>query len=190
MAELSEEMVGKLMAMAESFQDVKQQVQQAAQDSQQAVQSAKQIEQTIGSLQSDFASRTSTTNNDADSVKSDERMRAQAADSNAAWAFKTNVYDFGRASDILNASQQFNLHQANLNQAVIKLVNGSVDHYLEGTQLNSRFANAKWQQELRHSDIATENQWESTQETANDSIAAELAKSTQMPDAATEKASK
>lgn len=192
MAELSEATVAKFIDMMAGFQSELQALKTTQQSNtdQISAQVAKQIEQTIGSLQSDFSSRTSTIVNDADSVKSDERMRAQAADSNSAWAFKTNVYDFGQAKELLTASQQLSLHQANLNAATIKLVNGAVDKFLydgqSASHLNDRYNNAKWQQELRHSDIASENQWEDKVELAGDIAGLETAKSTQVPPAATE----
>lgn len=185
MATLSDEIVGKLIAMAESFQDVKQQVQQASQDSQQAAQAVKQIEQVVGSLQSDFASRT-VTKDDID-VKADESMRSDTALGYGGRVYKHNVYDFGMATDIVQHAIDVRKHQADLNQITIKLLSGSVDGYLSSQGLNERYNNAKWQQELRHSDIASENQWEDEKELAGSIAGLETAKSVQVPPAATEK---
>lgn len=191
MAELSEATIAKLIsqAVAQGVQDLKQQVQQASQDSQQAVQAAKSITQDIaalkGSLSSDLVSRF-VAKDDID-VGDDEQRRSDQALGFGGRVYKHNVYDFGQAKELVTASQQLSLHQANLNQATIKLVNGSIDQYLAGGQLNGRYNNAKWQQELRHSDIASENQWEDEKELAGSVAALETAKSTQVPPAVTEK---
>ena len=184
MAELSEEVIGKLIAMAESFQDVKQQVQQAAIDSSQAVQTAKDTAQTIGQLQSDFASRM-VVKDDVD-VKADERLRAQGADSNSAWAFKTNVYDFGAAAGLLTQKEDTRLHEKSLQAQQLATSQAGIDAYRGLLVGMVKYVSGKWQQELRHSDIATENQWEDPNEIAGNALSGEIAKSVQVPPAATE----
>lgn len=192
MATLTEETVGKLIAMAEGFQDLKQQVHQATQDSQQAAQAAKSVAQDItalkGSLSSDFASRMSIAS-DVDQGD-DEQRRSDQALGFGGRVFKHNVYDLGIAADLVSHVIDVRKHQADLNQITIKLLSGSVDSYLGGQQLNSRYNNAKWQQELRHSDISTENQWEDSKELAGDIAGLEAAKSVQVPPAATEEPKK
>lgn len=179
MANLSEELVAKFIDQMAGFQSELQALKstQQTQADQISAQVAKQIEQVVGSLQSDLASRM-VVKDDID-VKADERFRATGARDDASWTYKTNVSDFLAGTN--NVS-----NQGTLQNQMSRMIEASVNAYAEGLATNNRYINAKWQQELRHADIATENQWESTQETANDALAGEIAKSTQVPPAATE----
>jgi hypothetical protein len=184
--ELAEALVAKMESMEASLMDIKQTAQQAAQDSQQAVQSAKQVEQTIGSLQSDFSSRTSGIVSDADSVKADERMRATAARGNDFVEFKTNTFDYSKAMDLIRQQEDTRVHEKDLKSQQLATSQAGLDAYRNILIGATQFINAKWQQELRHSDIATENQWEDPNEVASNALSGEIAKSLQVPPAATE----
>lgn len=196
MAELSEEIIGKLVAMAESFQDVKQQVQQASQDSQQAVQAAKSISQDItalkGSLSSDFVNRFLSAA-DVDQGD-DEQRRSDQALGFGGRVYKHNVYDFGKATNLNALDADYRAKKAELDSITTKILNTGADHYAsilsdERKMKNSidYYSGAKKQQEQRHADIATEDQWESEKEALVAAIVGEVVKSIQVPPAATEK---
>lgn len=145
---------------------------------------SEQVAKAVGQLQSDLASRT-IIKSDTD-VGMDERIRATGARENDAWGYKMNTTDFLIGTN--NVSHQ-GVNQNQLN----RMMEASVNHY--GTILaDERIAKdavryyglGKIQQEQRHADIATENQWEDVKELAGDGLAAELVKSVQVPPAATE----
>ena len=186
-----ERLIAKLASLETALQDIKQASQQASQDSQQAVQAAKQAaqaaQQVVGSLQNDVASRTSTIVGDADSVKSDERMRSAAGRGESYLEFKTNTFDFSKAMDAIKQQEDTRLHEKDLRAQQIAAAQAGVDAYRGILAGVTQFINAKWQQELRHSDIATENQWEDPNEIAGNALSGEIAKSVQVPPAATEK---
>lgn len=145
---------------------------------------SEQVAKAVGQLQSDLASRT-IIKADTD-IGMDERIRANGARDDAAWAYKTNVSDF-----LIGTNNIAN--QGTLQNQLARMIEGSINHYntvLADERVSKAHSNyytlGKIQQEQRHADIATENQWESTQETANDALAAELVKSVQVPPAATE----
>jgi hypothetical protein len=188
MAEANEELAVKLTdltvgGMANMLSTLAAHI--VAQTSQQASQQvSEQIAKAVGQLQSDLASRT-IIKADTD-VGMDERLRATGARENDAWGYKMNTTDFLIGTN--NVAHQ-GVSQNQLN----RMMEASVNHYstiLSDERIakdSVRYYNlGKIQQEQRHADIATENQWESTQESANDALAAELAKSTQMTPAATE----
>lgn len=195
MAELSEEIIGKLVAMAESFQDVKQQVQQVSQDSQQAVQAAKSVSQEItalkGSLSSDFVSRFLSAA-DVDQGD-DEQRRADQALGFGGRVYKHNIYDLGKAADLNRQDTDFSSYKEELQQQHLQMTQASLDHYktiLSDERVakdNIRYyGSAKIQQEQRHADIATEDQWESEKEALVAAIVGEVVKSIQVPPAANE----
>lgn len=188
MAALSEELIAKLIAQMAGFQSELQAIKTTQQSNadQISAQIQKQIAQVAGALQSDFASRTSTIVNDADSVKSDERMRATAGRGDSYLEYKTNVNDFDVASDLRSQDKDIRQHKSDLNNATIRLLNTSVDHYASILSEERKFMTSKWTQELRHADIAVENQWEDPNEVASNALSGEIAKSLQVPPAATE----
>lgn len=137
MAELNEELIAKFIDQMAGFQSELQALKtsQQTQADQISAQVAKQVAQIAGALQSDLSSRM-VVKDDID-VKADESMRSDTALGFGGRVFKHNIYDLGQAKEILTASQQLSMHQANLNAATVKLVNGSIDAYLAGAQLNS-----------------------------------------------------
>ena len=185
MAELSEEIIGKLVAMAESFQDVKQQVQQASQDSQQAVQAAKSISQDItalkGSLSSDFVNRFLSAA-DVDQGD-DEQRRADQALGFGGRVYKHNVYDMAKASDLNRQDTDYASFKRQLEEQYLDMNKASIDHYktiLSDERIAKEkvryYGGAKIQQEQRHADIATEDQWESDKEAIVTAVLTRLAK--------------
>lgn len=195
MAELNEELVGKLVAMAEGFQSLQAQVQQAAQDSSQAVQTAKQtaqsIAETVGSLQSDFASRF-LTKADID-MADEERMRATGARDDAYLAFKTNVNDFDKAGDLRSQDKDIRELKSQLNKAHLDILQRSIDHYSSvlSDERTAKYGSDFYRKNLKaqtlaHTDIAREDQWESDKEAIVTAVLSELVKSVQVPKAATE----
>ncbi len=145
---------------------------------------SEQVSKAVGQLQSDLASRT-IVKADTD-VGMDERLRATGARENDAWGYKMNVSDFLIGTNNIS-------NQATFQNQLARMIEGSINHYntvLSDERVSKSHSDhyklGKIQQENRHADIATENQWESTQESANDALAAELVKSTQVPPAATE----
>lgn len=127
---------------------------------------AAQLQQTLGQMQSDLVSRF-VTKDDID-IGFGERLRSNAGHDDSAWKFKTNVYDFAVARDVHSKMQTGS-------DVYAKILNAGADHYatmLSDERLNKH---SKRVHELRHADIAAENQWESTQETANDALAAKIA---------------
>jgi hypothetical protein len=188
MAQLTEELVAKFIDQMAGFQSELQAIKTTQQSNadQLSSQVAKEISQAVGSLQSEFASRNLVIDKDADSVKSDERMRATAGRGDSYLEYKTNVNDFDVAADLRSQDKDIRSHKADLNHATVKLLNISLDNYATVLSNERKYTTSKWQQELRHADIATENQWEDPNEIAGNALSGEIAKSVQVPPAATE----
>lgn len=152
--------------------------------SQLSQQMSQQISKAVGALQSDMASRF-LSKDDID-IGMYERLRADGASDQAAWNYKRNTTDFLIGTN--NVSDQ-STKQNQLN----RMVEMSINHY--GTTLSDErvtkaairyLRDAKFQQEQRHADIASENQWTDDGEILQTANLGETVKSLQVPPAATE----
>lgn len=139
--------------------------------SQLAQQVANQVSETIGKLQSDMATRTisSTTTERHEDVDSTERMKANAGREDGLLGYKSNVTDFIIGTNAV-ANQQA------VQSAVVRMIEGSLNHY------NTMLSDERIQKagilgaQNRHTDIAVEKQWATSQKNLSDAIVADVVK--------------